>query len=135
VGLKSSFCCEKGDCSPRVQLFVILNEKRARELLTLCIIPFYKRTMPILKVTLALLALAFLASCGKDSSNEIDESVSKVKMRYQFIVNGCDTGEHQFEGSDPAWVLQQLCSALQDDRLNRHCAYSTRSKYYASRCE
>ncbi len=60
-----------------------------------------------------------LSGCG--SSETKSESYT-----YQFDLNGCETGQHQFS------ALKQMCEALKDDELNKFCALSLRENHYNS---
>lgn len=48
---------------------------------------------------------------------------------YQFVENGCDTGNHRFPS------LAEYCNALRDDRLNNGCAYRMRMETYKQKCQ
>jgi len=72
-------------------------------------------------LSLILLLNFFVASCGGlggDSSS----------MSYSFSFNGCETGEHQFKS------LEQYCTGLQDEQLNKGCAVQSRKETYSEKC-
>jgi len=48
---------------------------------------------------------------------------------YDFTVNGCKTGKHEFD------TLKAYCDALKDDDLNQGCATSFREIEFDSRCK
>lgn len=88
---------------------------------------------------------SFLTSCGKDktaskssstSNGAVDtvNSSTSVKQSYQFTVNGCDTGKHEFVDTTPARTLAQVCAALQNNSLNNYCAESARRNYFSLKC-
>jgi hypothetical protein len=53
---------------------------------------------------------------------------SSSDYKYDYTVNGCDTGEHSFGNKS------DYCSGLQNDTLNNGCAASTRQQTYQSEC-
>lgn len=53
---------------------------------------------------------------------------------YHIIVNGCDTGKHEFESDDEGDVQQKICAALQDEDLNNRCAHNERKDTFAKKC-
>ncbi len=94
-------------------------------------------------VASACLTLSLLAACGKESKSKISqdnavapssENSKQIKDSYQFVLNGCDTGKHEFIGDDSDSVKKQLCDALQDDKLNASCAESLRLEQFKVRC-
>lgn len=57
-----------------------------------------------------------------------DQMVASNSFSYQFVDNGCDTGNHSYP------ELAAMCSALQDDALNNHCASEMRQDKYRESC-
>lgn len=72
-------------------------------------------------VVAVLVFAALCASCGKDG-----ETVSS-SLSYEFESNGCNTGKHTFSSES------ELCTALQNDRLNRGCAAGLRAQHFRER--
>lgn len=82
-----------------------------------------------LSKALLLLSLSFLlTNCSSESNS------SHYSDSYQYEENGCDTGKMVFEGSSPEEVNKMLCEALQDDELNRGCAYEMRLARFKKSC-
>ena len=70
--------------------------------------------MNILSLQVVLfLAAAAVSGCG---------STSDVDLTYQYEVNGCDTGKHEFDS------LAEYCEGLADDDLNNGCAADLREQ-------
>ncbi|MEC9282098.1 MAG: hypothetical protein VX642_05260 [Bdellovibrionota bacterium] len=84
--------------------------------------------MKPMKAIFLLISLFLLCNCSSESSS------SNYCDSYQYKENGCDTGKMVFEGSSAEEVNQLLCSALQDDELNRYCAYDMRLARYKQSC-
>jgi hypothetical protein len=59
---------------------------------------------------------------------------SSGKEEYQFVENGCDTGKHEFKADSQAEATSQMCTALQDDKLNNSCAEDLRRNEFAGKC-
>lgn len=96
-------------------------------------------------VTSTCLAVSILAACGKDNKSENPQSGNpsgkntplssqQAKESYRFVLNGCDTGKHEFTGTDSDSVNKQLCDALQDDKLNNSCAEALRLEFFNKKC-
>lgn len=66
---------------------------------------------------LSFAALPLLSACGSSESR-----------KYQFVQNGCDTGEHQFDSQDAE------CEGLKNDKLNNECAYGLRKQAFLEKC-
>lgn len=62
---------------------------------------------------IALFTLVVLSACGK-----------KEDFKYQYTVNGCDTGEHKAESKE------EFCSLLKNDEINNYCAYNVRKENF-----
>jgi hypothetical protein len=71
-----------------------------------------------------LIAIAILfitsVSCSKSKKSE--------DLSYDFEYNGCKTGKHSFASK------AAMCDALQDDFLNKGCAYDMRKDFYEQKC-
>lgn len=89
---------------------------------------------------LSIFALS-LAACSEDSGGRKGSSgsnqnvgTSDIKDSYQFVMNGCDTGKHDFASASMEETKKQLCVALQDDQLNNSCAEPLRQDYFTKKC-
>lgn len=76
---------------------------------------------PILFAALAM-ALSGLAACSQSSESK------KEVLSYEFEVNSCKTGRHEFSSQ------QDLCQGLQNETLNKGCALAMRESYFAAQC-
>ena len=63
----------------------------------------------------ALFSVLLFSSCGK-----------KEDFKYQYSVNGCDTGEHEAESKE------EFCALIKNDAANNYCAYSVRKENFQS---
>jgi hypothetical protein len=55
-------------------------------------------------------------------------------VSYSFYQDGCYTGRHSYYDYTEAGTRQQLCSALQQDWVNRGCARGMREAYFHAQC-
>jgi hypothetical protein len=80
-----------------------------------------------MRLSLAL-SVVFLAltACGSDSKKHRD--VSNENYSYDYDVNGCKTGEHDFPSKEA------YCKGLVDEELNHGCAFELREKTFANEC-
>ena len=92
------------------------------------------KSLFVVLASFAMVACAGGGSSSSESHVDVTESGSEIKERYQFIYNGCDTGEHVFSSSSASETRRKLCDALQDDSLNRFCASSMRYQHYRNYC-
>lgn len=76
---------------------------------------------PILFAALAM-TLFGLAACSQSSESK------KEVLSYEFEVNSCKTGRHEFSSQ------QDLCQGLQNETLNKGCALAMREDYFAAQC-
>ena len=67
-----------------------------------------------------LAAAALIVGCQKESKSE--------KFEYDFTYNGCPTGKKSFGSRD------EMCSALQNNSLNNHCAQDMRRQHFSREC-
>lgn len=58
--------------------------------------------------------------CGKDETES-------ATFKYQYAVNGCDTGEHVANSKD------EHCQQLKDSSLNRFCAEGLRKDAFQAK--
>lgn len=94
---------------------------------------------------LSLFVLSLSIGCGKDQkamatgspTGTGGESNSKTELSdsYELSFNGCSTGKHEFKASSESELLDQVCNALNDDKLNKSCAESMRRAEFKRRCE
>lgn len=84
-----------------------------------------KKSVPFLLVVSMLVVMSQLIGCG---------SSSNYKDSYQFALNGCDTGTHEFTGDNADDVKKQVCNALKDATLNKGCAEDQRHQAFQSKC-
>jgi len=79
-----------------------------------------------------------LGACGNSSndpaSSSASSSSSSVHKSYQYSSNGCDTQKQNFDGADAESVNKQICTALQDEKLNHSCAQDLRELAFKSQC-
>jgi hypothetical protein len=61
-------------------------------------------------------------------------SVAQFSDSYRFQQNGCDTGQHEFSAETAEELKHQVCSALQNDSLNRSCAERARYQAFQQKC-
>lgn len=80
------------------------------------------------KILFTLCALTLISACGKSSNESSDQTTESTTMKYQYIVNGCDTGEHVFNSK------KAYCDGLKNDKLNNGCAESSRRDTYRDEC-
>ncbi|MFZ4405430.1 MAG: HEAT repeat domain-containing protein, partial [Pseudobdellovibrionaceae bacterium] len=71
---------------------------------------------------------------GGDPNKQGDVETQDHKESYRFILNGCDTGKHDFGNSSAEETKKQLCDALQDDVLNGSCAEPLRQDFFNKKC-
>lgn len=71
-----------------------------------------------------------LTGCGggANDSTSSDSAQTSTKLQYQFIENGCDTGQRTFDSKDA------YCAALEDSRANGYCALEGRRQLFQERC-
>jgi hypothetical protein len=87
------------------------------------------------KILILMTIAALPLGCGKIATDDAGKSSAfEFKEAYQFNVNGCDTGRHEFTASSADEVKRQLCDALQDDSRNSACAESTRLDMFTRKC-
>jgi hypothetical protein len=68
-----------------------------------------------------ILSVFVLFACGaKEEKSE--------KKSYNFTTNGCSTGEHSYSSAE------ELCKALQDEKVNNGCSYEMRKKMFQENC-
>lgn len=86
--------------------------------------------------TVAILSLT-LGACSKggggDKNNSLGEG-AQHKQTYRFILNGCDTGKHDFSSASATEAQKQMCEALQNDQLNNSCAEPLRQEFFNKKC-
>lgn len=95
---------------------------------------------------MSFLILGLLASCGGDKKSSSTSGgpgndkntdtleAQQFKEAYQFSLNGCDTGKHNFSSNSRDDVKKKLCDALQDDKLNNSCAEPLRKDFFNKKC-
>lgn len=78
--------------------------------------------------------ISFLAACsgGGGSSGNSEGSFSDS---YNFTFNGCPTGKHTFTANSKGDLLEKVCSALVDDKLNNFCASGLRKEKFDKDCK
>lgn len=77
------------------------------------------------------------SNTNEDKSNKqqnVNETTQLLKKGYAFKIGGCDTGHHEFAAENEQDLQGQLCTALQDDTLNRGCARDKRQQLFAVEC-
>jgi hypothetical protein len=93
--------------------------------------------------------LAATSGCGDDTPASTAEGLQsqpqptasatvlpaeQLTESYRFRQNGCDTGQQEVTADTPDELRQRLCSALQDDALNKSCAERARYEYFQQKC-
>ncbi|MGZ3723850.1 MAG: hypothetical protein ACXVA9_12995 [Bdellovibrionales bacterium] len=100
--------------------------------------------------SLALISFMTLAACaGVDSETKTtnttvsggsnpaagtSSSSSSITKRYQFNINGCDTGEHIITTSSEEETAKQYCQTLRDNSANNGCAEGFRRASFKIEC-
>ncbi|HEY8279493.1 MAG TPA: hypothetical protein VIH99_07720 [Bdellovibrionota bacterium] len=84
-------------------------------------------------------ATLLLSACGGTDKTTSVNSQSVVRdslavEAYQYVIGGCDTGKHEFSAATPEGALEQLCIALQKDKLNNSCAEARRQQAFEAKC-
>jgi HEAT repeat protein len=96
-----------------------------------------------LLVIAAMAVTVALAACSKDKNkssgadpNSMNGPVTEQAFseKYQFELNGCNTGKHEFSSDSQADVTKQLCEALQNEELNKSCAQPLRKNFFDKKC-
>ena len=90
------------------------------------------RAMVIFAMTTAALAGCSLKVNDKEVGR-IGDGGNRAKDSYEYSVNGCETGRHEFNGT-PEEVRRSICSALQNEGLNKGCAREFRVKAFEEKC-
>lgn len=80
------------------------------------------------KLLFLILASASLSACG-NSSSDPGTPAGGLKGTYNFEQNGCKTGDQNYSS------LEDLCTKLVDEDLNRHCAQDLRKIEFQNRCK
>lgn len=74
------------------------------------------------------------SSSSKGGNPADNNTTQDNKESYRFVLNGCDTGKHDFDSNSVDDTKKQLCEALQDDKLNGSCAEALRKEFFNKKC-
>ncbi len=73
---------------------------------------------------------AVQASCGsiEAGSGSIEHEDKSESYSYEYEVNGCKTGKHNFSSK------KDYCAALLNEELNKGCAFRLRTQKHKQEC-
>lgn len=80
------------------------------------------------KMVLLFVAVQALVACAKENKSE------SHRNSYELSENGCSTGAHEFSSGSDEDTQRQICSALQDEELNKGCAQDLRRIQFEETC-
>lgn len=83
------------------------------------------------KCLLLMPLLLVIASCGKKDSGD-DNGGRNTLWQYEFRDLNCTTKTHSYLNEDGR---KTMCSDLQDDGFNCHCALNSRKRHYRENCQ